>query len=90
MPLAFSVGHRESPVHEVANVGENRDWRASGAGSLKRGEVFGHVADGFASAIGDSSQPVPQQLSLWIGGRRIVHKLILSSWFSEIVEGTRY
>src|ERR1700686_3389621 len=51
MPFAFSVGHREPPIHQVAHVGENLSGSAYAPVGLKSAKSLGRIADSFASAI---------------------------------------
>src|SRR5580658_8497844 len=84
MPFAFSIRHREPPIHQVAHVRQNLPWCSHSLIHMEYGEALGRVADGLASAISERSQGVTQQFALRICIGMIAHKVPPGSRFSVL------
>src|SRR5262249_27390320 len=59
VPLLLSAGDRESPVKEVAHVGQDLSRRSSLFSAAEGGKARGRVANGLAGAVGQGSQGMP-------------------------------
>src|SRR5580693_1069296 len=66
MPFAFSIRHRETPIHQVTDMGQNLPGRSHSLIHMEYGEALWRVADGLASAIRQGGQGVTKQFAFRI------------------------
>jgi hypothetical protein len=71
VPLAFSLGQRESPVEEIANMGEDLPWSARLLPDTESCKPFRCAAQRLAAAVRKGGHSVPQQLAARTRGRRL-------------------
>jgi hypothetical protein len=67
MPRLLTFRGGESPIKEVAHVGEDLRGSARFVADVETGEVLGRATKGFAGAVGDSGETVAEELAGGIG-----------------------
>ena len=67
VPSLLAPGEGESPVKEIAHMGEDLGWGARCFTEAECGKGFGGVAQGFAGAVGEGCDGVAEELALRIG-----------------------
>src|SRR5260370_16449085 len=67
VPGLLALGDGERPVKQVAQVREDLGGRARFLSDVEAGEMVGSTAQGFAAAVGDGGDPLPNNLATVIG-----------------------
>jgi len=67
-PGLLTLGHGESPIEEVADVGQDLRGDPDGVGGAEIGERLRGIAQRFGGTVGGGSYSVAEELANWIGG----------------------
>lgn len=67
VPGLLALRDGESPIEQIAHVGEDLRRSARLVADVEAGEVVGRAAEGFAGTVGDSGDGVAEELAVGVG-----------------------